>query len=81
VRELIFSKELYDITFIKNIMVKPPAVIEKNETMEEVLKKFDDYKAWNLPVTDNGKYIGFVSKSKIFTQYRQYLINDAVIPA
>ncbi len=81
VRHVMFSKELYDETNLKDIMVTPPAVIDIHESMEDVLRKFDDTQSWNLPVTDNGKYIGFVSKSKIFTQYRHHLIKDSAIPA
>ena len=43
---------------------------------EEVMRKFDDTKAWNLHVIDElGKYKGFVSKSKIFNSYRQVLVD------
>ena len=41
--------------------------------MDKVMKTFDRTNAWNLPVTDNGKYVGFVSKSKIFNSYRRVL--------
>ncbi len=41
--------------------------------MEEVMKIFDDTHAWNLPVVDGDRYIGFVSKSKIFSSYRALL--------
>ena len=41
--------------------------------MDKVMKMFDQTGAWNLPVVDNGKYVGFVSKSKIFSSYRQVL--------
>ena len=52
----------------------PPAKIEVNESMENVMKTFDRTNAWNLPVVDaDGKYIGFVSKSKIFNSYRRVL--------
>ena len=40
----------------------------------EVMKKFDETGAWNLPVLNEGKYIGFISKSSIFVQYRNRLI-------
>ena len=37
---------------------------------------FDDTKAWNLPVVDaENKYLGFVSKSKIFNSYREVLVH------
>ncbi len=81
VRHVMFSKELYDKTFVKDLMVMPSAIIDVHESMEHVLQKFDDTNSWNLPVTDNGHYKGFVSKSKIFTHYRHHLIKDAAIPA
>ena len=43
--------------------------------MERVMKIFDDTGAWNLPVVDKGKYVGFVSKSKIFSVYRRVLMH------
>ncbi|MEG1998978.1 MAG: CBS domain-containing protein, partial [Bacteroidales bacterium] len=44
-------------------------------TMEQVMKIFDDTNAWNLPVVENGQYVGFVSKSKIFNSYRRVLVH------
>ncbi|MBK7430562.1 MAG: chloride channel protein [Bacteroidetes bacterium] len=81
VRHVMFSKELYDKTFIKDLMITPAAIVDVNDSMEKVLKLFDETNLWNLPVTDKEKYVGFVSKSKIFTQYRHHLIKDAVVPA
>ena len=54
-------------------MSSPPAQIEVGTPMEKVMKTFDETKAWNLPVVENGKYVGFVSKSKIFNSYRELL--------
>ena len=55
-------------------MTMPPAQININEPMEKVMKTFDDTRAWNLPVVDDdGHYMGFVSKSKIFNSYRRVL--------
>ncbi|MCU7522622.1 MAG: CBS domain-containing protein [Ignavibacteria bacterium] len=42
------------------------------------MKKFDETGAWNLPVVNNRKYVGFVSKSSIFTKYRDSIIKSAV---
>ena len=40
------------------------------------MKKFDDTNAWNLPVVDSdGKYVGFLSKSRILNSYRQVLVD------
>lgn len=73
VREIMFNTEMYS-TPISNLMIMPPASISYNDTMEIVLKKFTETGAWNLPVISKGKYVGFVSKSKLFTAYRQYLV-------
>ena len=37
------------------------------------MNKFETSGAWNLPVLDDGKYVGFVSKSKLFSAYRKLL--------
>ena len=53
----------------------PPAMIEIDENMDKVMRKFEETSAWNLPVVKDGKYLGFVSKSKIFSVYRRVLIH------
>lgn len=73
IREIMFNHEMYDTVTVNELMVAPPDFISTNEYMDSVMQKFEETKAWNLPVIDDGKYIGFVSKSKIFNAYRQIL--------
>ena len=68
-----FRPDLYRRMRVSTFMSMPPAKIEVNDSMDKVMKTFDDTGAWNLPVVDNGRYVGFVSKSKIFTSYRRVL--------
>ena len=76
VRSVMFDVELYDKILVEDIMKIPPAVLSLNEDMSAVMKKFDDTNAWNLPVVDaSGGYIGFISKSAIFSNYRSQLIS------
>ena len=57
-------------------MIAIPAKININMPMEKVMDVFEDTGAWNLPVVDDqGKYVGFVSKSKIFNSYRRVLVH------
>ena len=72
-RPYMFQTEKYEQLFAKDFMETPAEIIELNEHMESVMKKFDESQAWNLPVVDQGKYLGFVSKSKLFSAYRHYL--------
>lgn len=75
VRPIIFNTEVYDDTFVTDFMITPPEVVDIKDNMEVVMKKFNKTKAWNLPVTENGEYRGFLSKSKIFNEYRDLLIH------
>ena len=56
-------------------MILPDALITSDDSMDKVVNKFKDSNAWNLPVVEDGKYIGFVSKSKLFSEYRKLLID------
>lgn len=73
VRDIIFNTELYDKTRIIELMQTPPAIIDRKENMKTVLEIFEKTEAWNLPVTENKKYLGFISRSKIFNSYRNLL--------
>lgn len=74
IREIMFKPNLYDEVFIETLMTQPPTHVSSNDSMDEVMKKFTATNAWNLPVIDDEKYVGFVSKSKLFNAYRKVLI-------
>jgi CIC family chloride channel protein len=76
IREILFELEEYKDVLAVELMDQPPALIQITEDMSSVMKKFDDTGAWNLPVVEDGKYVGFVSKSSIFNNYRNQLINN-----
>lgn len=75
IRNIMFRPELYERFHVSRFMVSAPAKIVEGMPMEQIMRMFDDTKAWNLPVVnEEGKYIGFVSKSKIFNAYREVLV-------
>lgn len=76
VKELMFDVTKYDTVTVSELMKPARAVIDIHESMQSAMQKFDDTGSWNLPVTDNGKYRGFISKSSILTGYRQQLIKQ-----
>ena len=74
VREIMFERDRYNEVYVHELMTPAPEFIYFTDTMEQVMHKFDQSGAWNLPVvTHDSKYIGFVSKSKLFSAYRQLL--------
>lgn len=75
IRNIMFRTDLYPKMTVSRFMAMPPARVEVTDSMASVMKTFDKTNAWNLPVVDHGKYVGFVSKSKIFNSYRDILKN------
>ena len=73
IRNIMFRPDLYRKMYVRKFMSMPPARVEVGDSMENVMKTFDRTGAWNLPVVEKGKYVGFVSKSKIFNSYRRVL--------
>jgi len=73
VREIMFTPELYETIFIRNLMTKSKYSIEPGEIMEEVARKFHQSSDFNIPVLDHGKYVGFVSRARLFSSYRSLL--------
>ncbi|MEI9933302.1 MAG: chloride channel protein [Ferruginibacter sp.] len=72
IKQKIFDPELFDKTYVYELMKKPPDTIRIDEQMQKVMEKFDIAYSWYLPVLDNdGKFVGFISKAKIFDQYRK----------
>jgi CIC family chloride channel protein len=74
VRNIMFRPELYQRFNMQKLMVSPRERVDVNDSMEVVMKKFEQSNAWNLPVLDGKKYVGYVSKSKIFSAYRSVLV-------
>lgn len=74
VRRDMFKKDIYDQRHIYNYMKSAPEYVYVDEKMDSVMRKFEKTGAWNLPVVDSDRtYLGFVSKSKIFSAYRNQL--------
>ncbi|MBL7918550.1 MAG: CBS domain-containing protein, partial [Bacteroidia bacterium] len=76
VKEEMFNQELYNKVSAKEIMQKPDIKIKHTEDIFAIMKKFEESGQWNLPVTENGAYVGFLSKSTILTEYREKLLSS-----
>jgi CIC family chloride channel protein len=75
IRHIMFRQELYHRYNVATLMRSVPERLSIEEPMEAVMRKFEETGAWNLPVEGvTGEYIGFISKSAIFTAYRKTLL-------
>lgn len=73
IRDIMFEEEMRERVEIRALMQKAPASVGLHEKMQSVMNKFELTQAWNLPVLHEGKYYGFISKSRIFNAYRTKL--------
>ncbi|MCC4211309.1 chloride channel protein [Leeuwenhoekiella parthenopeia] len=76
IREIMFDSSLYETTEVRSLMHAAPEYIYlESDSAKAVMRKFQESGAWNLPVIKNGKYHGFISKSKLLTAYRRMLVS------
>ena len=79
IRSIMFNEKLYDEVKVQDIMQQAPEIIDiDNDRMKEIMRKFKESGVWNLPVVKDDKYVGFISKSKLLTAYREKLIEVTV---
>jgi CIC family chloride channel protein len=76
IRGIMFNHEMYQKFFVSDLMQTAPDVIDLHHcNAKVVMKKFKATDAWNLPIVRDGKYVGFISKSKLLTAYRDKLVD------
>jgi CIC family chloride channel protein len=73
IRHIMFRSEMYDTTKVSDLMVTPEWTVDTSDQMEEVARKFTESGRYNFPVLQNGKYLGFVSRARVFSSYREML--------
>jgi chloride channel protein, CIC family len=79
IKAIIFQKKSNKNMRIQDIMIQPPTTVALDESMESAMEKFDKTQVWNLPVINNGKYVGFISKSGILSLYRNQLKDLTIV--
>ena len=74
IRQIMFNQEMYETTEVRSLMVLPPTYISSKESMSRVMQKFEESGEWSLPVIDGGKYKGYILKTKLFSAYRNKMV-------
>jgi len=70
IRNLMFDQDLYEKIYVRDLMYMPEFFISPNDTIEVIAEKFKSCGRYNLAVLDEGKYIGFISRARVFSAYR-----------
>ncbi len=71
IRDIVFSPELYDKVDVRTLMYFPEYFFSPNDDMEEVVKVVQKSGHYNFPIISEGKYVGFISRARIFSEYRK----------
>lgn len=75
VRKQLFNQKPANAT-VEEIMTTSPTIIDYDQPVSDVMEVFDALDVWQLPVTKNGQFIGFISKSTLLAQYREVIIKQ-----
>lgn len=71
-RHIVFRTELYHHFKVKQLMSQPEATLTVNNTMEVVMKKFDQTDSSMLPVLDKENHLlGYISRTHMYAMYRK----------
>lgn len=73
IREVMFDRELYDTMHVHEMMNIPVASIDLSMRMDKVMAIFERTGAWRLPVLSGNKFKGFVSRTNLLANYRNWL--------
>ena len=73
IRHIMFNNEMYESVYVRDLMFMPQYVIDPKDTMEEIARKFQISERYNIAVIEKGKYLGFISRAKLFSTYRKML--------
>jgi len=73
IRDVIFKPDLYDSVMVSSLMHAPMTSATLDDSMEDIVLKFQKTPQFNIVVLKDGKYIGFVSRANVFSKYRKML--------
>jgi len=73
IRDIMFKPEIYETTYVRDLMFMPETIVSPDDSMEEIAKKFQGTGKFNLAVIKEGKYLGFISRARVFSAYRNLL--------
>jgi CIC family chloride channel protein len=73
IRQIMFDQSIYEVTYVKDLLFMPDYAINPDDSMDTVIQLFQQSDRYNLPVLENGKYLGFISRANVFSQYREML--------
>ncbi|MFA6928869.1 MAG: chloride channel protein [Lentisphaeria bacterium] len=73
IRPFFLSEGVYDLLLACDVMLPPDPILHSSDTLQKASLFFDRMKRWYLPVCENGRFVGYLSKAEVLEQYRHKL--------
>jgi CIC family chloride channel protein len=77
VKELVLQDSVRDKVTMFQIMSKPSGIIQHQDSVSDILEKFDRTSAFRLPVLEGERYIGFITKGTLLGEYRKEILKGS----
>lgn len=74
IKPYLFTQELLPTIIVEEVMKTDLLVVDRTDSVAEILKKFDQSESWSLPVVEGGRFVGLISKATLLDHYRQELL-------
>lgn len=71
IRNIMFEQDLYEKITVQDLMYMPEFFIAPDDPIEVIVEKFKSCGRYNLAVLDDGKYVGFISRARVFSVYQE----------
>jgi len=73
IREYLFDPGLYEAVLVDDMMHPDPPRVSPTDALPEVLDRMDRMRVFSLPVVEDGRFLGMISKATLLDQYRREL--------
>jgi len=74
IRAYLLDPHLYESLLLEELMDAEISCITPDDDLAAIFELFDRTQSWSLPVVQNKKFLGLISKSTIFDCYRRELL-------
>ena len=73
IKEFIFDETLSNTILVEEVMHTDLITVSLSDSLPDIQRKFDDTNLWSLPVVEDDKFQGLISKATMLDLYRKEL--------
>ncbi|MBU1053424.1 MAG: chloride channel protein [Proteobacteria bacterium] len=78
IRPYLFDSIMYDTVFVEQIMDPSVLTVTTDDDLLKILRIMDDNGLYSIPVVENKRFMGMISKATILDHYRKELLVQTI---